>query len=305
MNATGNETGHETGHETGQATPMPAPGSIVVGVDGSASSLEAVTWAAQQAVHDHRTLALVHAYTLDRVLWVDSMGVDRDILRVMEGDGRKLLLAAADRAHETDASLEVHEWLFHADARSALLEASRDASMLVVGSRGRGPVASLLLGSVGVALVRHAVCPIVVRRPENDHVGSGVLVAADLHEDAFPVLATGYHLAASRDLPLTVLVLHHGSTSLSSPGDEDLEQPDPGKLGTWMSELAGKYPEVRATERDVDGPAAHVLVEQGGEQDLIVVGTHVSGGVSAVIGQGLAVTVVEHAPTTVVVVPLS
>ncbi len=300
-----NATGHDTGHDTGQAIPMPAPGSIVVGVDGSTSSLEAVTWAAQQAVQDHRTLALVHAYTLDRVLWVDSMGVDRDILRVMEGDGRKLLLAAADRAHETDASLEVHEWLFHADARSALLEASRDASMLVVGSRGRGPVASLLLGSVGVALVRHAVCPIVVRRPENDHVGSGVLVAADLHEDAFPVLETGYHLAASRDLPLTVLVLHHGSTSLSSPDAEDVEQPDRGKLGTWMSELAGKYPEVRATQRDVDGPAARVLVEQGGEHDLIVVGTHVSGGVSAVIGQGLAVTVVEHAPTTVVVVPLS
>lgn len=309
MNATGHDTGQDPGQVTGQAggqaTPMPTPGSIVVGVDGSASSLEAVRWAAQQAVHDHRTLALVHAYTLDRVLWVDSMGVDRDILKVMESDGRKLLLAAADRAHETAADLEVHEWLFHADARSALLEASRDASMLVVGSRGRGPVASLLLGSVGVALVRHAVCPIVVRRPENGHVGSGVLVAVDLREEALPVLETAYRLAASRDLPLTVLALHHGATSLSSSDVEDLERPDPARLEAWMSELAVKYPDVRVTERDVDGAAARILVEQGGEKDLVVVGTHVAGGVSAVIGQGLAVTVVEHAPTTVVVVPVS
>lgn len=311
MNATGHDAGHDAGHDTGQPTPMPAPGSIVVGVDGSASSLEAVTWAAQQAVHDHRTLALVHAYTLDRVLWVDSMGVDRDILKVMENDGRRLLLAAADRAHETDADLEVHEWLFHADARSALLEASRDAAMLVVGSRGRGPVASLLLGSVGVALVRHAICPIVVRRRESDHVGTGVLVAADVREDALPVLETAYQLAASRDMPVTVLALHHGSSSLSSPdpeeGDDDGngERPDRGRLGAWLSELAVKYPDVRVTQRDVDGSAARVLVEQGAEKDLIVVGTHVSGGVSAVIGQGLAVTVVEHAPTTVVVVPLA
>ena len=294
-----------TGHETGPVTPMPDPGSIVVGVDGSASSTEAVTWAAEQAVHDHRTLTLVHAYTLDRVLWVDSMGVDRDILKVMEDDGRRLLLAAAERAQVDRPELEVHEWLFHADARSALLEASREAAMLVVGSRGRGPVASLLLGSVGVALVRHALCPIVVRRPEGDHVGTGVLVAADLRENALPVLETAYHLAASRRLPLTVLVLHPGSDSLTSSDGEPTERPDQGRLGSWLCDLAVKYPDVQVTQQDVDGGAARILVEQGGERDLVVVGTHGSGGVSSVLGQGLAVSVVEHAPTTVVVVPFT
>ena len=299
-----NATEHES--PTGTTTPMPAPGGIVVGVDGSASSLDAVTWAADQAAQDHRSLALVHAYTLDRMLWVDSMGVDRDIVKVMAEDGRRLLLAAADHAHRTQPDLEVHEWLFHADARSALLEASRDAAMLVVGSRGRGPVASLLLGSVGVALVRHAVCPTVVRRPERDHVGTGVLVAVDAREDARPVLETAYQFAASRELPLTVLVLHHGSASLSTPPDvhDDDRVDHRERLVDWLSDLAVKHPDVRVSERTADGAAAHVLVEQGGEQDLVVVGTHVSGGVTSVLGQGLAVSVVEHAPTTVVVVPL-
>jgi nucleotide-binding universal stress UspA family protein len=301
MNASEPTTDQTTDQTT---TAMPAPGSVVVGVDGSASSLEAVAWAAEQARLDHRTLTLVHAYTLDRVLWVDSMGVDRDILKVMEADGRKLLLAAADRAHETCPDLEVHEWLFQADARSALLDAAAEAAMLVVGSRGRGPVASLLLGSVGVALVRHATCPVVVRRPEVDHVGSGVLVGVDLHEDALQVLEVAYHLAASRRVPLSVLALHHGSPYLSASDVDTLDRPDRSRLTAWLADLAVKYPDVKVTERDADGSAARVLVEQGGEKDLLVVATHVSGGKSAVLGQGLAVTVVEHAPTTVVVVPL-
>jgi len=290
---------------TEKTTPMPAPGSIVVGVDGSSSSAEAVRWASEQAVRDHRTLALVHAYTLDRVLWVDSMGVDRDLLRMMEKDGRALLLSAAEHAREAHPDLEVHEWLFHADARSALLEASREAAMLVVGSRGRGPVASLLLGSVGVALVRHATCPVVVRRPEGEHAGGGVLAAADLHEDARPVLETAYHLAASRGFSLTLLTLHEDGSFAGPDRTDDVGPPDRGRLATWMAELAVKYPDVRVTRRDVDAPAARLLVEEGGEMDLVVVGTHVSGRVASVLGQGLAVSVVEHAPTTVVVVPLS
>jgi nucleotide-binding universal stress UspA family protein len=290
-------------------TPMPAPGSIVVGVDGSSSSLDAVTWAAEQAARDHRTLALVHAYTLDPLLWIDTMGVDRDLLTTMEADGRKLLLAAADHAHRTHPDLEVHEWLFHADARPALLEAARDAAMLVVGSRGRGPVASLLLGSVGVALVRRPTCPVVVRRADHDPTGrptgEGVLVGVDPKVDALPVLETAYQLAASRDLPLTVVTLHQGSRFLGGSGVGTPDRQDRARLAAWITELAVKYPEVRASERDVDAPAARALVEGGAGMDLVVVGTYLSAGVSAAIGQGLAVTVVEHAPTTVVVVPLA
>jgi nucleotide-binding universal stress UspA family protein len=154
-----------------------------------------------------------------------------------------------------------------------------------------------------VALVRHAACPVVVRRPEADHVGTGVLVAADLQEDALPVLETAYHLAASRRLPLTVLVLHPGAGSRTASDGESTQRADQGRLVTWLADLGVKYPEVPVSTRDADGAAARILVEQGGETDLVVVGTHGSGGVSSLLGQSLAVSVVEHAPTTVVVVP--
>src|SRR4051794_19792578 len=122
MDATGQQTPSGTTATTPASTPAgtsvpglkPSPGCIVVGVDGSPSSRDAVTWAAEQATRDHRSLALVHAYTLDRTLWVDSMGVDRDIMKVMADDGRRLLLEAAVHAHETHPDLEVHEWLYHA-----------------------------------------------------------------------------------------------------------------------------------------------------------------------------------------------
>ena len=172
MDATGQRTPTSTAAGSPEDTPAgapapdakPAPGAIVVGVDGSPSSNDAITWAAEQATRDHRSLALVHAYTLDTTLWVDSMGADRDIMKVMADDGRRLLLEAADHAHRTHPDLEVHEWLYHADARSALLEASRDASLLVVGSRGRGGFRGLLIGSVSRTALHHAACTVAVVR---------------------------------------------------------------------------------------------------------------------------------------------
>ncbi len=101
-----------------------------------------------------------------------------------------------------------------------------------------------------------------------------------------------------------MLALHHGSDPLVPLAADGTGCPDQGRLAVWLSDLAGNHPEVQVTERACDGAAVHHLVEQGAEQDLVVVGRHVSGGASSVLGQGLAVSVVEHAPTTVAVVPL-
>ncbi len=288
---------------TNEVTPFPV-GSIVVGVDGSPSSTEAVAWAAVQAGHDHRPLVLVHAYHLDNLYWLGSAGIDDGaLIEEMRTEGTRLLGAAKAAALELAPEIEVHEVVYRCDARSALLEAATSASMVVLGSRGRGRVASLLLGSVGVAVVNEAPCPVVVRRPEGDVPRRGVLVATDLTEVSRPALEYAYGLASTRHLPVTVLVLRGEPSWWGRDETQPKDWAERERLARWMTELSAKFPDVRVSEQDVHEPEARALVTRGAEHEIVVVGSHHHSAVASALGRALAVAVVEHAPTTVVVVP--
>lgn len=283
--------------------PFPA-GSIVVGVDGSPSAADAVTWAAEQAVLDHRPLTLVYAYHLDNIFWLETAGLDhRELVEELKRYGVTLLDTAKKSALETSPGLEVHEITYHADARTALLDASATASLLVLGSRGRGRVSSLLLGSVGVALVRDSSCPVVVRRPSRDGAHRGVLVGTDLSDDTRPALEFAYALASSRQAPLTVLAFRPDFPWLGRSETELHDWTEGKRLHRWLTELGDRFPDVRVHQEDIEEPQARALVSLAADQDVIVVGSHREGAVPAALGRALAVAVVEHAPTTVVVVP--
>ncbi len=288
---------------TTEITPFPA-GSIVVGVDGSPSGCEAVTWAAVQSAHDHRPLVLLHAYHLDNLYWLGSAGIDDGvIIEEMRAEGTRLLEAAKASALEVDPAIEVHEVLYRSDPRSALTEAARTASMVVLGSRGRGRFASLLLGSVGVALVNHATCPVVVRRPEGDRPRRGVLVGTDLTDRSRPALEYAYALAAARHLPLTVLVLRVGLSWLGHDETRPQDWAERERLARWMTELSQKFPDVRVAEHDVEESEERALVARSVDKEIVVVGSHHPHAVASALGRAVASAVVEHAPTTVVVVP--
>jgi nucleotide-binding universal stress UspA family protein len=284
-------------------TPFPA-GSIVVGVDGSPSAAEAVTWAAEQAALEHRPLTLVNAYHIDSIFWMETAGVDHhELQQELRQYGERLLDSAKRSALETAPGLEIYEVTYHADARTALLEASHAASMVVLGSRGRGRVTSLLLGSVGVAVVRHSSCPVVVRRPSRDGVHQGVVVGTDLSDDSRPALEYAFRLASTRHQRLTVLAFRPDFPWFGRNAGEDADGKDRERLTALLSDLGDKYPDVRVSEKDVEDPEARALVAAASDQDIIVVGSHHEGAVASALGQALAVAVVEHAPATVVVVP--
>jgi nucleotide-binding universal stress UspA family protein len=280
-------------------------GSIVVGVDGSPSSIEAVEWAARQAALEHRPIALVHTFHIDGIYWLPAMGYDpREIRKAMREEGDRLISAAQRRVRETAPGVEIHYVLGDADARTALIEASHTASMVVLGSRGRGPVASTFLGSVGVTVVRHAACPVVVRRPEHDHVSHGVLVGTDMADDSLPVLEYAYRLASTRGLPVTVVIDHQPSPFHSAREIEDIDRVPRERVAHWMADLHAKFPEVRVTERDVVEPFARALTSMGTEKDLVVVGGQGGGSLASALRRSAAVAVVEQARATVVVVPV-
>ena len=145
-------------------------GTIVVGIDGSPSSRQALAWAADQAVAEHRPLTLVHAVSVATTRWASaalySAGVPRGPAdRGPGGAGRGARRGGAPApGRRGPRGLPVRR-----PARAAP-RALRDAALVLVVARP-GPVRSLLLGSVGVAVVRHAACPVVVDRAANRGLG--------------------------------------------------------------------------------------------------------------------------------------
>ncbi|MFI5040300.1 MAG: universal stress protein [Acidimicrobiales bacterium] len=130
---------------------------IVVGVDGSAESRRALEWAMSEATRWAARLVVVHAWRFG-VSPTDPNAAEatREIGRAAQHVVDHEVAFARQGGVDAEGSL-----LFDAPAR-ALVELSADADLLVVGGRGRGALASTLLGSVSTACVRHARCPVVV-----------------------------------------------------------------------------------------------------------------------------------------------
>jgi nucleotide-binding universal stress UspA family protein len=144
--------------------------SIVVGVDGSDSSLRALSWAARQA---ELTGFLLQAVTV----WSypdqpTPFGIVPDLRQpgraVSEARRRLEEVTAAERSHHHLGELRTD--VVDGAPAAVLVEAARGAELLVVGSRGRGALMGMLLGSVSEHCVRYAPCPVVVVRSEDDAV---------------------------------------------------------------------------------------------------------------------------------------
>jgi len=151
---------------------------IVVGVDGSQGGLQALDWALAEAHVRQAPLHVVHAWMLPLIdalpePWAVGSPPfgppDEDVHDHLEETARRVLDASLDRARSAQPGLEVRGELVESRPAAALLEAARDADLLVVGSRGRGGFAGLLLGSVSAQCVHHAPCPVVVvpEKPAN------------------------------------------------------------------------------------------------------------------------------------------
>lgn len=132
---------------------------VVVGVDGGPDSLRALQWAAEYAAALDAPLIALSAYQLPVVYGPYAMAGWEDSSE-LEGSTREMLAEAVREALGDDAS--VTPAIIQGHAAEALIVASRDARLVVVGSRGRGGFTGMMLGSVSQHVVAHAHCPVVV-----------------------------------------------------------------------------------------------------------------------------------------------
>ena len=137
-------------------------GTIVVGVDGSDTSLDALRWARDEAARRGASLHLVHAWSYPYVGDVAGMAAYVPDDANMEANARAVLDDAVALATEGGDPPAVTTSVVHGAATQVLLDASAGADLLVVGSHGRGGFAGLLLGSVSQQCAHHATCPLVI-----------------------------------------------------------------------------------------------------------------------------------------------
>lgn len=291
-------------------TPV-APGTVVVGVDGSEGADRALAWGTEQARLECRPLTLVHVVDDKIVMWAGEPGFDvADVLTPMTQEGRELL-ADALASVGTPEGPAVATHLVQGDPRQVLLGLSHDASMIVLGSRGRGPVASLLLGSVSVGVTRHAACPVVVVRPDDpahDGTGERVVVGVRTGRPLGHAIEFAFRQAALRAVPLRVvhgpweeLFGYAGAAVVST--DENALSEDLRSTKTLLAGLREKFPDVEVSYEPAGGlPDACLLTASHGS-GTVVVGTEHPRAAKTLLEGNVASSVTEHAHCPVVVVP--
>ncbi|MCD4526787.1 universal stress protein [Nocardioides sp. cx-173] len=285
---------------------LPA-GAVVVGVDGSDHSDRAVAWAAHEAHLTGRPLVLAHGTGI--LLDVDPYA--GTVIHELQVAGRELVEATRTRLVTLHPDLSVHTALRTANPRQALLDLAEHAALLVVGSRGHGPVRSVLLGSVSVGLAREAACPVVVVRPHHPGlVRRGVLVGDDGTADSAPVLEQAFRFASSHRLPLTVL--HSVWDSIAgSTRPHALPKSDPAgedarlRLAESLAGFAERYSDVHVEQVISRGQPAASLLAEAEHLDLVVVGRHDRSRIGNLLLGSVAANVVEHAACPVAVVPVA
>ncbi|WP_137231158.1 universal stress protein [Streptomyces sp. BPSDS2] len=288
---------------------MQAP--LVVGVDGSESSLQAVDWAADEAARHAIPLRLVYASLWERYEGaVPSGGLDRPAARIL---AENIVGAAAQRALVVAPGLTVSTDVLAEDAAGALLGEGTSAAAVVVGSRGRGQLASLLLGSVSLVVAARSACPVVVVRGDDIALASRherVLLGVGGKDVEAPAVRFAFREAAARGCALSALSAWRDP--LPRPAEHPLITGDPAHsaearairlLDRALEGPARDYPDVPVSRATPEGAASTVLVERSAAADLLIVGARRGGNpVGLQLGR-VAHRALHHAACPVVVVP--
>ncbi|MEV7007505.1 universal stress protein [Streptosporangium sp. NPDC051022] len=278
---------------------------VVVGVDGSASSLEAVAWAAKEAALRNAPLHLVHAalrwaYDVPLVPQPAHWGP------AAEAACRQLLRQATERAHAVASAVRVTAEIVDGAPAEAIAAVAETAQLVVVGSRGRGGFAGLLLGSVSRDLAARPPCPVVVAGRSGAGSGTEIVVGVSGHPDQEPVLRFAFEEAALRRLPLRAV---HAWTrpALRGPGDMqplvyDVEGVGREEARLLAESLAGRrerFPDVSFGEHVVHEHPAKALADLSATAELIVVGAP---GPGAIFGSTTH-SLLHHTRAPVAVIP--
>lgn len=280
---------------------MPEP--IVVGTDGSDESARALEWAAAEAAMRERPLRIVHAVEI----WPYKTPrfAQPETAEHMTRVGRMILVAARERVQERWPDLETTTVLVTEETPEALRAQSVKAFELVLGSRGRGGFAGLLLGSTSLRMAEHSTVPVVVVRGDTAD-GGEVLVGIDPVRDADMVLDYAFGAAALHRARLRVVHAWQTLATFVAAGyaadAEQIEADLRTEVIAAYQPMRGRYPGVDVVDEIVLEHPVTALSKASRSARLLVVGAHDWRWSSPQLGS-VCHGVLHHAQCPVAVVP--
>jgi nucleotide-binding universal stress UspA family protein len=283
---------------------------ILVAVDGSSESDAAVRWAAREAELHRLPITLVHVVVPVVTSW-PVRSLQAEFNEWQEDNGRQVLEHAQKMLRsnlgETKPPDIRTEILYHY-AVPTLVKASKDARMLVVGSRGLGAVGRAVLGSTSSGVVHHARCPVAIvhaDEAQSPDRTSPVLLGIDGSQASEAATALAFDEASRRHVDLVALHAWSDVGVLPALGMNWHQYEDEGHevLGERLAGWQERYPDVVVRRRLVCDRAARWLIAESQQAQLVVVGNHGRGGFPGMLLGSVSSAVAQSANAPVIVVP--
>lgn len=275
---------------------------VIAGYDGSPDAKRALAWAADLARSKKAPLRVVVAMGDFRVRRVTELDVEWE--RVHEADLTADAQAAVAALGLEDASLEVS----HYGPAPAVLDEADETSVIVMGSRGHGRLASAFVGSVSQHIAQHSPCTVVVVREASDPHQDTVVVGVDGSDGCRPALDFAFEHASRTGAPVTALYVSESlrgrvgraREQAVSPEDTELTAAEP-IVAEALKPYTEKYPDVPVHRELTYGSAVRSLSDASEHAALVVVGSRGRGAFESLllgsVGQGL----LHHAHCPVVI----
>lgn len=286
--------------------------TVVVGVDGSAASTGAVAYAAHTAATRRIPLLLVTTYTMPAAMFAEGMLPPQPVYDELERECLPILEDARATALKVAPEIEVSHAIIEGNPSQALIDYSRKAKLIVLGSRGLGGIKGMVLGSVSAAVASHAFSPVVVTREDTDDIDrtGPVVVGIDGSEISAKATEWAFAEASARNTPL--IAVHtwmdpqvQAAAAGISLTEEDWKQLEDQQLQTLSERLAGfadRYPDVTVERFVTRDRAVRALVEQSENAQLVVVGSHGRGGFAGMVLGSTSRALLQASPCPVMVV---
>lgn len=282
---------------------------VLVCVDGSSASDAAVTWGTREAIMRKLPVTLMHAVQPVVVGWPEGQ-LYADMPEWQLDDSKHVI----DQAHKTlTAGLggaeppEIRTEVVYSGVVPALVEASKEAAMVVAGSQGLGALGRLLLGSVTTGLIHYARCPVAVIHSSEDaapDTNAPVLLGVDGSPASEAATALAFDEASRRGVGLRALHVWSdvGVFPILGMDWRDREREGHEILAERLAGWQERYPDVHVERLLFCDKPSRWLLEESERAQLVVVGSRGRGGFPGMLLGSVSSAVAQSAKVPVLVV---